>query len=508
MLSVRPLLCLAVSLSSNVEARALLSTGDALVLDVDGAAPASAPVPSGFIGFSGTEDTLFYLLAVDADGSLIPRPSFASLMGLLHPVSGGAGPNLRFGHFWGNPGGRLPPGYPSSEIQVNASTGASMAAALRPWNGSVTATVAPFDKADAVVLADTAAALLQWLGPQYLAGVEAANEPDISSFASNYSGYERTFRVWADGIAAAGLPVPLLDAPVLAGNRWWGNMTAFLAAHAAELRHFCQHRYPLSACNGGKGVSIHHLMDTNSSDFANAFPPDLYAAITGEGGFGLPFVIGEGNTVACNGTAGVSDVLAAALYALDASFSALAANVSRYVWHGLGEPAPLFSYQPIYYNASASMPLYDDAEVRPLFYGLWAVAEAAPAGSAIVVPRVVSTTNPLLRPWASIDQVGMTRVTVLYKDVNATEDAAVTVHSSPACVAGSAATLTRLLSGPLSFSSKTGISYRGLSFDGTTNGVPQPLPGRAVSESVPCSGGSFAFSLPPASAALLAYSSS
>ena len=44
----------------------------------------------------------------------------------------------------------------------------------------------------------------------------------------------------------------------------------------------------------------------------------------------LPFVIGEGNSVSCNGSAGVSDVFASALYAIDASLSALAVNVTHF----------------------------------------------------------------------------------------------------------------------------------------------------------------------------------
>ena len=44
----------------------------------------------------------------------------------------------------------------------------------------------------------------------------------------------------------------------------------------------------------------------------------------------LPFVIGEGTSVSCNGSAGVSDVFASALYAIDASLSALAVNVTHF----------------------------------------------------------------------------------------------------------------------------------------------------------------------------------
>ena len=60
-----------------------------------------------------------------------------------------------------------------------------------------------------------------------------------------------------------------------------------------------------------------------------------------------------------------------------------------------------YFYQPVYYDVpSLRTPGYDAAAPRPLFYGLWAFAEAAPVGSTMLGARLVSAPSPHFSGWA------------------------------------------------------------------------------------------------------------
>jgi len=356
--------------------------------------------------------------------------------------------------------------------------------------------------ADGALVAATGAAFARWLHPRAaFAGIELANEPDISSFRGNESGYEATLSVWLSALEAAGVP-GAVDAPVLAGTQWWPEMPAFLARLGPRLSAFVQHRYGLTACPSHAGPPTTDALLRVVPSWATANDTALLGAIAATG---LPFLIGEGNTVSCNGSAGVSDVFASALYAMDASLSALGANITAFKWHGVGDESDHFFYQPFYYETRRLRePVFDQVHPRPMFLGLWAFSEAAPAGS---VPLVVSveTSNTLLRAWALRTQDGAaatrTTIVVLHKDPSAGMVTARIVPVAP-CASGAHGTLSRLLAGLDGASARAGSTWANLSFDGTVDGRPV---GTRTTESVPCVGGEFLFDVPSLSAAVLVY---
>ena len=156
-----------------------------------------------------------------------PRPSYLSLMAALRSPEGGQGPSHRFGPFWATATGARPPGSSIPSSSLNASRGSGVAdaigAALRAFNGSLTAILqssGAWRYTDGTLLASTAAALLQQGLP--LESVEACNEPDISAFAGNLTGYLQSAAQWAGALGAAALP-PLVDVGVLAGGSWYAN---------------------------------------------------------------------------------------------------------------------------------------------------------------------------------------------------------------------------------------------------------------------------------------------
>ncbi len=408
----------------------------------------------------------------------------------------GGGANIRLGHWWApNAGSHNKFTYP----EANATSLARVADALTLFNGTATPMVAPVDLVDGFLVAATGAAFVRYLPQSQFAGIELANEPDISTFKGDYTRYTNTLNMWVTALEAAGV-TSAVDAPVLASTAWWPEMPIFLNTFAPRLRAFTQHRYGLSACS--------HIPPTPDAlmrvipTWTTVNDSMLLAAVSNAG---LPFVIGEGNSVSCNGSMGVSDVFASALYAIDASLSALAVNATSFKWHGIGDESDFFFYQPIYYKTTyLRTPDWDEAEPRPLFLGLWAFSEAAPAGSVLLNSSVNTSGSDLLRAWALRD-AGDTRTTViiLHKDSNATAaHARVQVADTP-CKLGTRATLTRLLSGAGGLSARSGSTWANLSFDGTSDGRPI---GTRVSENVPCnSDGMFEFDVLPISAAVLSF---
>jgi hypothetical protein len=139
----------------------------------------------------------------------------------------------------------------------------------------------------------------------------------------------------------------------------------------------------------------------------------------------------------------------------------------------------------------------------PLYYGLWAFATAT-ANSSIILAADVKSTNPFIKAWHVRDSNGFERVVVLHKDPanNAvpptTADVTIvpstsnkartglwvssTVNSLPThfvCVFLRAfrvwqmpASIVSLSPGPQGLASKAGLSFGGLTFDGSQNGVP------------------------------------
>lgn len=177
-----------------------------------------------------------------------------------------------------------------------------------------------------------------------------------------------------------------------------------------------------------------------------------------------------------------------------AMFAMAAAGVTRWNFHGCTQGA----YTAIAYNTSAGAP--DVPEVRPLFYGMWAMTMMA-ARNAIVTQQSVVTTNPLVRVWSVADVDGMTRIVVIHKDPNATSLATVTVTPANGAAFGTAQ-LYRMQPASGGVFAKVGISFAGQTFDGSQDGLPL---GTRTPEAVPANGGTFSFTVPQASIAILEY---
>ena len=88
---------------------------------------------------------------------------------------------------------------------------------------------------------------------------------------------------------------------------------------------------------------------------------------------GIKYVIGETNSISCQGAFNISDVMASAIWAVDYVMYLSSLKVSRVHFH-MGTRYRYSPWQPIFYNDT-------DAHVKPLYYGNLFNAEVFAGGN-------------------------------------------------------------------------------------------------------------------------------
>lgn len=484
------------------------ASADSVSVSLVDSVPVSMSIPPSFASFS-IEVPIAPLYLALPDGSA--RPSWANLMRVLQRETGEAGPNIRVGGGSSDTSAYIPaaqPLPPNITYRITDADFAAYAAAAPLWNGTVTVGT-NFRNASnmdwAVAHVSALGAVIPW-SSLLVEGVEVGNEVDVyADEGFRPAGYNGTTYAaeWGRFAAAmqaqGGLPPDRLQGAVFDFTAFFDVLDSYMRQYtsAALLRSISLHEYALGHCQG-KTVTIWQLLNESAVYGRLAgMVPHIQAAQV----LGLPLVIGEGNSASCGGQPGVSDVFAAALWAVDSFFAHAAAGIARWNAHG-GGSGSIASYSPIGYpNASSS----DDVpSVRPLYYGMWAFT-AATRRYARVLNASLAFNPPAaagyVSAWVVTDAAGETRVTIIHKDGNASAPATVTVVP-PNPLTG-AATLVRLVAAPGSggIHASHNITFRGQTFDGSTDGLPL---GPQVSENVPANAaGQYVFAVPPAGVALL-----
>ncbi len=432
------------------------------------------------------------------------RVSFVNLMLNLQQENGGRGPNIRIG---GNSADEsvyipsstpLPTGdtYRISDVDFNAYN-----LAVHLWNGTITPGVNFRDASSgslAVAHIKALAAAIPFSGG-LIDAIEVGNECDLygkngirpssfdaSQYISEFELYEQAL------IGEAGLPPSMIQGLTFCCHSLDSGIPSYLKQFGPHvLKSISYHEYPLNVCEKQKNT-IYQLLSDSSVYKSLA---DLRSIIDGTDAAGLPFYIGEGNSVACGGQANVSDVFAATLWSVDSLLVHASAGVRRWNFHG----CPQGAYTAIAYASGAST---DVPDVRPLYYGMWAFTRAT-RGGGVLMNVSITTSNELIKAHAIHNEyAGHWTVVLIHKDVNATTSASVTLSLPAAATATAAApppsgTLTRLAPSSGSPYAKDGIAFGGLTFDGSMDGKPQGTP---VSETVaPNADGSYSFELHPTS---------
>lgn len=316
--------------------------------------PVSDSIPPDFVGWS----------IEHIHGSmLLRRPQFAQLMRNLQEINGGAGPNVRLG---GNSAeycayradatkglAGMPQGV--HELITNEDL-QTYADAVPTWKGSMIVGLNFLDPHNSKLAVSHVLALTRILPDRILESIEVGNEVDM--FRRHYRkttwdfwDYIPEFRQYASDIQARvpKLRMPRIRGPSLAMPVWYDRLGRYTDRFGRRgtnwLNALSGHWYGLSGC-GGNIVTVPLLMSEGVVQYPllkiATFADTARAA-------GLPAHLGETNTVACSGRAGVSDAFAAALWSLDWMFGLARVGISRANFHG----GPAYSYTAFMVNMAA-----------------------------------------------------------------------------------------------------------------------------------------------------------
>ena len=109
----------------------------------------------------------------------------------------------------------------------------------------------------------------------------------------------------------------------------------------------------------GVGPTIATTLFNRNNMLKRAWYHDYLGNATADSG--IEYVIGETNSISCQGAFNISDVMASAVWAIDYVMYLSSLKVSRVHFH-MGTRYRYSPWQPIFYNDT-------DAHVKPLYYG-------------------------------------------------------------------------------------------------------------------------------------------
>jgi hypothetical protein len=250
------------------------------------------------------------------------------------------------------------------------------------------------------------------------------------------------------------------------------------------------HRYPLQLCFVHHGEpnypTIPHLLTAWST---RKLAQSVSAAVAASHAKRLPLRIDEINTISCGEVPAVAQSFASALWGLDVLFQMASVGVDGVNMHTFpGATYGLFTFQQVRGRWQAV--------VAPEYYGLAAFAQAAPAGSRLLAvsakPRLGDRAH--VKVWALRAPDHTIRLVAINEGTRA---------QTLALGAGrlrATGTLARLQAPSLTASH--GVTLAGQSFGATTT-TGMPAGRRRTFPVKPSPNGSYTFSVPPASAAVL-----
>jgi len=323
-----------------------------------------------------------------------------------------------------------------------------------------------------------------------LDGIEIGNEPDgyplngMRPPSYTFQNYLVDFNTWKTQILAR-----LPSGTKFVGPSWsWvtplSNLPAFLTAEATALATVSQHYY---VANGAASNPDDILLTPSSTTFG---PSAVASAVATTHQSGIPFRMGELNSLYNGGGPGISNAFQSALWAVDTMFAYANVGVDGVNWHcGNGEPYAAFSFN---ISSSGTKTNYALTSVRPLYYGLL-FFQSATGNSAHLLP-VTLNTQANLSAWATVDAANTPRLVLTNKSETSTGTVDVTISGY------SHAQIYRLTAP--TFQSTSGVTFAGQTFDGSKDGTIQ---GTQITESVNLSNGIFQIPMPITSAALIVF---
>lgn len=458
------------------------------VLTVGAGSPARA-IPPGFLGLSIEYPGFSEYAGGDPSA---PNPILIQLIRNLTP---GQRPVLRIGGdstdwtWWPVAGVARPPGIRFTLTQRWLDVGHAVAQAL---NAQMIMGI-NLEANNGRVAAGEAQALLTGLGRSSVLALEPGNEPELYNAFPWYTlpngkqvfGRSRgwNYSAFASDFASIvrSLPHTPLAGPSIGSPTWSPELATFLHSEP-RISIATLHRYPLKRCTATTHVTVGELLSTAS---AASLADGVVRYVATARSHHIPLRIDEMNSISCGGQRGLSDSYAAALWALDALYEMARVGVGGVNIH----TAPNAINEVFrFHHSSAGW----TGSVRPIYYGMLAFAQAAPAGSRIL--SVSGSVPSTVRVWGTRATDGTVKV-VLINDASRPQ----TIRFRAPRALGSTAMLERLRAPTAT--ALTGITLGGQSF-GTQTSTGQ-LAGPINTPTVAAQGGVYTVGIPAASAALL-----
>ena len=492
----------------------------------------SDAIPSNFIAFSLEIDTARYWFGTGAPGAW--KQSFVALMNQLRLSAVMDQQEFRIGgnsadySLYNDGSMRLPnatSGFPYA-YNITSSDIAAYRNSMLAINGALIIDVNMRNATDPVFALNHLRAVDQiiGLGSPMIKGIEIGNENGLYRLNGNrptyysFDDYMNEFQLYTDSIMQnfrknisstrrifQGSAGALLNPGGGNGIAWNSSerFSDYVNRFSDRIYDLAEHYYPETVCHAvgqpAPNVTIAQLLQRAD---ATSFPAQVaalqlpsFAAANR-----LYFIHGEGNSVSCYGAAGVSNVFASALWALDQMYSAAAANISRWSWHVHDQS--MTGYAPITWNTTSD----EVAFVHPLYYALRFFAEATRDRASIVRMMYSGRLNTdFLVMRSTVTATKRIDIAILYKDMNATTNAVVTIlltswHLSPDVLVPPA--LVRILTAP-NASATDNVTFAGETYYIWSNGRPIKVANNSYTITPDPTSRRYTVSVPPMSALLI-----
>ncbi|MFC6647255.1 glycosyl hydrolase family 79 C-terminal domain-containing protein [Granulicella cerasi] len=302
-----------------------------------------------------------------------------------------------------------------------------------------------------------------------------------------------------------------MDAPVFSGSSagsspigTTANTQDFITSEASHLGLFDLHYYGGNACNGNTEAADFLMTEAAINKSTMISRPNnigtLLSTLHTAGRNNAR--IGEMNSIACLGQAGVSDTFQSALWFLDEAMSYAQAGVSGI---NLFSVATTSYYSPFTFGHSGTTPsfTYSLGKINPIYYGMLAESMMLQSNAALL--PVTLSTSKNIKAYATKDSANNVRLLLINKEETASGDGSVTLTMS----GGGNASLWKLLVTGNNYAASdytaltTGgdtITLGGQTFKGSTDGSIQ---GTQSLPTVVPSGSNYTIPLPHTSAVIV-----
>lgn len=450
---------------------------------------AGGPIPDGFLGLSMEYRGLPVYAGTSATN--LDQP-FLQLVRNLTP---GGHPLLRVGGdstdwtWWPVPGMAKPGGVRFALTPAYTSVAKAVAQAI----GGHFIFGINFEADNRRLAAFESNQLLAHIGGQPITAFELGNEPELyDSFPwfktatgqhvfGRARGYSPTSYLSDFAHIAAGLPRGVPVAGPSSGSTPWLSYLGQFATQESRLDLLTVHAYPLKHCGAATFASAgDFFVPASLQDLAS-----LIGSWVAVGrGHHLPVRVDEMNSISCGGQRGLSQAFAPALWALDMLPRLVRVGVAGVNFHTVPNT-----------NQSLVSASFSQAgwrvQVEPEYYGLMMFALAAPTGSHLL--RLSASGPSGIDEWAARTPAGQVNV-VLINTSGGSRRAKVKL----AATVGSA-TVTRLAAPGMLATSRVTLGGEEIS---STTGL---LSGLASHPSITAIRGTYAVSVPAASAVMLSF---